>query len=633
MDQPSVDGVNAYFVAKAAHEAGLKVVLSGLGGDEIFWGYSHFKRIKYLSILSRRPFRTAAALLGDLANKTGRTRFGKLKFLRPDGIIGPYCVLRGLFTPSEVRDLLDCDGPSPLQDFGPQQLTPETLGRLEIELYLQNQLLRDTDVFSMAHSVEVRVPFLDHLLVEYVSSVPVAYKLSRNTQKPLLARAAADGNEMASIGSKKGFTLPMDTWLRNTPAVTETIDNSPLNLRGRRKLVSAFEAGRSHWSRLWAAFVVSVSRDRGLLADFARDRQRRKILFLASELYSSVGGVQAFNRNLARALGEATPSLDLTIISLKDRNAVSDQFVRGRANFIACGGHRFPATCFGLRAAAETFRIKPDLVIAGHISFSTVAFFLRLCGARKWVLVAHGIESWNPKNYQKYLASRATAILAVSDYTSSQIAAWGVNQRLITRLPNAVDGEVFREIRENRNGAGPVIITTARIDEVYKGISTVIRALAKIKTIYPQVKYRIVGPSRDITHLSNLARTFGVEPHVEFVGQVSDSELPLALNAADLFVMPSAGEGFGIVFLEALACGIPVIAGNKDGSVEALLNGQLGRLVDPSDEAALITAVLEEIAGGERHLKSRYVRSRVIDAYGFDRFRSRVSGFLNSLSS
>ena len=277
--------------------------------------------------------------------------------------------------------------------------------------------------------------------------------------------------------------------------------------------------------------------------------------------------------------------------------------------------------------------MKPDLVIAGHMSFSAIAFFLKLCSGRNWVLVAHGIESWNPKNYQKYLASKAASVLAVSNYTASQIISWGINQRLITRLPNTVDGEVFREIREKRNGPRPVIITTARIDEVYKGISTVIRALAKIKTIYPEVKYRIVGPSRDITHLSKLARTCGVERHVEFVGQLTDSELPLALNSADLFVMPSAGEGFGIVFLEAMACGIPVIAGNKDGSVEALLNGQLGTLVDPNDEGALVTAVLEAIGGGDRHLNSQSVRRRVIDAYGFDRFRSRVSGFLNSLGA
>ena len=633
MDQPSVDGVNTYFVAKAAYESGLKVVLSGLGGDEIFWGYSHFKRMNYLSILSRPPLRTAAAILGDFANKAGRARLGKLKFLRLDGIIGPYCVLRGLFTPSEVRDLLDCDGPFPLEDLKPQQFTAETLGRLEIELYLQNQLLRDTDVFSMAHSVEVRVPFLDHLLVEHVCSVPGAYKLSRNIQKPLLARSASDGNATASLVSKKGFTLPMHTWLRNTPTVMEVIDKSPLDLRASRKLASEFKAGRSHWSRLWAAFVISASTDQRLLADFASDGQRRKILFLASDLYSSVGGIQAFNRNLARALVEATPSLDLTIISLNDRDTVSDRFVRGRANFIACRGHRFPAAYFGLRAAAETFRMKPDLVIAGHMSFSAIAFFLKLCSGRNWVLVAHGVESWNPKNYQKYLASKAAGVLAVSNYTASRIIAWGVNQRLITRLPNTVDGEVFREIREKRNGPRPVIITTARIDEVYKGISTVIRALAKIKTIYPEVKYRIVGPSRDITPLSKLARTCGVERHVEFVGQLTDSELPLALNSADLFVMPSAGEGFGIVFLEAMACGIPVIAGNKDGSVEALLNGQLGRLVDPNDEGALVTAVLEAIGGGDRHLDSQYVRRRVIDAYGFDRFRNRVSGFLNSLGS
>jgi asparagine synthase (glutamine-hydrolysing) len=236
LDQPSADGVNTYFVSKAAKEAGLRVALSGLGADELFAGYSHFRTFDRM-LTAARAARAASPLVAGArlalyaaADAVGAVPHRARKILDALATRGDpeamYAVIRSMFTEGQRRALLDPDFVSEVMRAG--VCVPETfdsgapgaidavnvLSALEISNYLKNTLLRDTDVMSMAHALEVRPPFLDHLLVEELLRVPGRLKLRAGQSKPLLL-ASVPGRLPAAVSRPKmGFTLPFDAWFR-----------------------------------------------------------------------------------------------------------------------------------------------------------------------------------------------------------------------------------------------------------------------------------------------------------------------------------------------------------------------------------------------------------------------------------
>jgi asparagine synthase (glutamine-hydrolysing) len=283
MDQPSVDGVNAYFVARAARQAGLTVVLSGTGADEVFLGYPHFRRNRSLAGLRtalavapaglRRGILAAAALAGAASGRSGSDR---LAYLERPTLLSVYLLARGLFSPRQIADLLGA-GAQELErlalagsDRSAQPLL-DGFTALEFGHYLQNQLLRDTDVMSMAHSVETRVPFLDHPLVEFVVGLPAALRVDRRRPKSLLLDAAGDDLPREVWDRPKmGFTLPFEPWLRQRAAELEAacIEHTLFRPAAVESVWREFTAGRLHWSRPWALVVLGqheASRERGIV--------------------------------------------------------------------------------------------------------------------------------------------------------------------------------------------------------------------------------------------------------------------------------------------------------------------------------------------------------------------------------
>ncbi len=272
MDQPTADGVNTYLVALAARRRGLTVALSGIGADEVFWGYGHLRRAGRLALARRVasvvPSGVRRRLLGAAARAApGRGVAGgeKLLYLAEPSAAGVYATLRSLFTPDRVGDLLGA-GPAdvgaapsgwPVVDASP---LADAVARLEMAHYLPNQLLRDADVMGMAHSLEIRVPYLDHLLVESVGALPARWKRSGRTPKPLLVGALGPDLPRAVWDRPKmGFTLPFATWLAG--------ESRELHARSREckllqpRAVDAvwddFRAGRLHWSRPWALVALA----------------------------------------------------------------------------------------------------------------------------------------------------------------------------------------------------------------------------------------------------------------------------------------------------------------------------------------------------------------------------------------
>jgi asparagine synthase (glutamine-hydrolysing) len=281
MDQPTNDGVNTYFVSRAARQAGLTVVLSGLGGDEVFGGYKHYRwlarygdSIRRFSALPRFLRHTVLSTAVRYGRARGRENWMRLSSLE-NGVsdAGLYLALRGFFAPEQVRALLD------VEDREVRQVADEYLDalrpsngngvgtgpafrHLEMRRYLHDQLLRDTDVFSMAHSIEVRVPYLDHILVGQASGLS-SQSLGVSVNKPLLTEAAADpAVTEAAHRPKRGFSFPFGKWMRlNSGELREmALAGGCLNRRTIGKLWNEFDRGRLHWSRAWMLAVIGAGK-------------------------------------------------------------------------------------------------------------------------------------------------------------------------------------------------------------------------------------------------------------------------------------------------------------------------------------------------------------------------------------
>lgn len=282
MDQPTIDGVNTYFVSKVAAGAGLKVALSGLGSDELFFGYPSFEHVprwyraaRALYIVPPSIRRLIAGLVGRLDTVVPSALIGEIAdAIRSDSPFGAaYVTERGLFTSNWRRKLLEGDEPPVDWPERVERDVKKTLdtssaddgvSHAELAWYMRGQLLRDTDAMSMAHSLEVRVPFLDTKLAEYLTTASAESK--RGGEKCLLKDAVEEHLPLEVIEREKtGFTFPFADWLADDlrGVIEQAFDEkslarTPLDPDACSEIVRAFDRNEIHWSRLWALVVLSL---------------------------------------------------------------------------------------------------------------------------------------------------------------------------------------------------------------------------------------------------------------------------------------------------------------------------------------------------------------------------------------
>ncbi len=277
MDQPSVDGINSYIVSEATADAGLKVALSGLGGDEVFAGYSHFRTIgrneQIRKKVSRIPLSMRQMAAATVSTFASSNRATKLAGLLNSSELNLHSLLlhRQLFTEPQRKALVGNGTPNQTDTYTAHllstvsDLSDDSINQasvLDLATYLSNTLLRDTDVMSMAHSLEVRVPLLDHRLVEYLLSLRGNVKIDEKTPKWLLVKGAGDLPNEIVYRRKQGFEFPFATWLRNDLAsqINEMLASQKLaefiKINYANNLWHDFNRGHVSWTRIWSLFTL-----------------------------------------------------------------------------------------------------------------------------------------------------------------------------------------------------------------------------------------------------------------------------------------------------------------------------------------------------------------------------------------
>ena len=257
IDQPSNDCINSWFVSKYAREQGLKAVLSGVGADEIFGGYPSFKKmrlIKYLQQLPKWVLRSSSLIPS--------MRVRRLHYLSYKNTIGQYLFLRGFFTPAVIARLLNMSESKVDKLLAAFPVDPNLSGLsdgekaswIETNLYMQNQLLRDTDVMSMSHGLEIRVPYLDQDLDKFLRQIDPKLKFEQHRPKQLLIDSFRDMlPERIWNRPKMGFTFPFANWLKRNEQITN-LNHYPNGYA--KELINKFKKGRLHWSKAFALYQV-----------------------------------------------------------------------------------------------------------------------------------------------------------------------------------------------------------------------------------------------------------------------------------------------------------------------------------------------------------------------------------------
>jgi len=364
----------------------------------------------------------------------------------------------------------------------------------------------------------------------------------------------------------------------------------------------------------------------------------KKVLFLNLAAFSLTGGIEKFNKCFLKALWELKKegNLDVASFSLYDHKANENYF----PSKIYKGFNR-QKILFATQSITGARHF--DVIVLGHINLAVIGLFIKLFYPwKKIVLITHGIEVWQPlKGMQKIFLHKANKIFAVSNFTKDKLRhVQKLGADKISIFPNTIDPffdipvnfvtPLYLRKRYGVNEDDFVLFTLTRLSnlEKYKGYDIVIKCLPDLLKKIPNMRYIIAGKydNEEKLRIDKMINDLDLNNAVHLTGFLKDEEICDHYQLGDIFIMPSQGEGFGIVFIEAAVCGSKTIGGNKDGSVDALKNGDLGILVDPENTGEISDAILKlyHEKSSWNNLNKRVLQNRTLNFFGFDVFKNKL---------
>ena len=369
---------------------------------------------------------------------------------------------------------------------------------------------------------------------------------------------------------------------------------------------------------------------------------------LCPNIFGFKGGLQVYSRFLLEALQNLSPQTERHVFLKYDRQ-VPEAIARCPQTHFHCFGrwsHRMQSVLLGASVVLRGLGQPPQRLIATHLNYGPVCQgFKRLTGSPYW-LVVHGLEGWALDHPQRQAALReAERVLAVSHYTRDRLLAeQDLDPEQVIVLPNTFDASRFtlgpKPVhllqRYGLRPEQPVILTVSRLGRTtahQKGYRQVLQALVQVRQQIPDLHYFLVGKGDDQPAAQALVNRLGLQDCVTLTGFVPEEELPAYYQLCDLFALPSCIEGFGIVYLEALASGKPVLAGDRDGAAEPLQQGRLGCLVNPEDRGAIaqgLRQLLQKTYPNPLVYQPQVLRQQAIARFEFARFQQRLGQLLTA---
>ena len=370
---------------------------------------------------------------------------------------------------------------------------------------------------------------------------------------------------------------------------------------------------------------------------------RNDILFLTLKVFSSTGGIEKVCRIAGKAMYENCTRFNtrLKIYSMHDEQAT------------AADNLYFPTEIFtGFRVQKIKFMkhavqqgLKSNVVVLSHINLTLAGWLIKkIRPSAKVVLFAHGIEIWAPmSNLKRQMLNCCDEIVSVSEYTRRKIVeVHGVDPAKCTVMNNCLDpflpflkNVVVSPVLKEKYGfraTDKILFTLSRLSarERYKGYDKVMEALVQIES--PAVKYLIAG-SYDVAEKEYIDKAIAklkLQGRVVLAGFIPEEDVASYFAMSDCYVMPSVKEGFGIVFIEAMYYGLPVIGGNADGSVDALQHGRLGLLVDPYNVTEIKNAIQKLLDNGERFLPDQKL---LLANFSYDTYKLKMNALFGRLQA